>query len=149
MSTLQLKTDCAGDGGFVLSLDCELPGSGVTAICGPSGSGKTTLLECIAGLRHPGPGAQLRFNGNDWCGEGSGTPPWHRGVGYVFSDAQGTGPYPELRQKWRPRQTDFLASERNVGIGNTQIQIRLHSDFHSPDEAYGCRGRPFSAAGPA
>ena len=88
MSALQLKTACAGDGGFILSLDCELPGSGITAICGPSGSGKTTLLECIAGLRNPGPGAALRFNGNDWYGEGHDAPPWQRGVGYVFSDAR-------------------------------------------------------------
>jgi molybdate transport system ATP-binding protein len=88
MSTLLLKTACTGDGGFVLSLDCELPGSGVTAICGPSGSGKTTLLECIAGLRDPGPGAKLRFNGSDWYGNGSDIPAWQRGVGYVFSDAR-------------------------------------------------------------
>ena len=37
---------------FLLDVDIDLPGQGITAIFGPSGSGKTTLLRCIAGLQN-------------------------------------------------------------------------------------------------
>jgi hypothetical protein len=37
---------------FQLTVDCEFPSSGITALFGRSGSGKTTLLRCIAGLEH-------------------------------------------------------------------------------------------------
>ena len=35
--------------GFLLDVEFQLSGSGVTVIQGPSGSGKTTLLRCIGG----------------------------------------------------------------------------------------------------
>ena len=35
---------------FMLDVDLQLPGQGITAIFGASGSGKTTLLRAVAGL---------------------------------------------------------------------------------------------------
>ena len=35
---------------FILDINTDLPGYGVTVIYGPSGAGKTTLLRSIAGL---------------------------------------------------------------------------------------------------
>ena len=61
---LELKVDLRRDA-FRLQLECELPGSGITALFGRSGSGKTTLLRCVAGLERVH-GAQLRFNGEVW-----------------------------------------------------------------------------------
>ena len=54
------------------------PGS-LTALLGPSGSGKSTLLRVIAGLETPDSGAVL-IDDDDV----TGTPPQHRGVGFVF-----------------------------------------------------------------
>ena len=55
---------------FELSVDVQIPATGVTGLFGESGSGKTTLLRCIAGLE---------------TGSGFDTRPVHRrGIGYVF-----------------------------------------------------------------
>jgi molybdate transport system ATP-binding protein len=71
---------------FVLDVDIELPGLGITAIFGPSGSGKTTLLRCIAGLGRA-EGGLLRVNGEVWQ-EGTKFLPVHRRpLGYVFQEA--------------------------------------------------------------
>jgi molybdate transport system ATP-binding protein len=88
MSGLELRLTCPGEHDFRLQVDCTLPGRGVTALCGASGSGKTTLLDCIAGLRRPETGSRLRFRDETWLDSGHCTPPWLRGVGYVFSDAR-------------------------------------------------------------
>ena len=42
---------------FHLSVDLDLPTSGITVLFGPSGSGKTTLLRCLAGLERASDGA--------------------------------------------------------------------------------------------
>jgi molybdate transport system ATP-binding protein len=88
MSGLQLRLDCRGEQDFRLTLDCELPGAGVTAVYGPSGSGKSTLLDCVAGLRRPGPGSAVRFRGDAWQDGAAFVPPWRRRVAYVFQDAR-------------------------------------------------------------
>lgn len=88
MTGLAVKLNCPGDKGFVLQLNCELPGSGITAVYGPSGSGKSTLLNCIAGLRDAGPDSLIRFEEETWQ-EGTFTAaPWERRIGYVFQDAR-------------------------------------------------------------
>ena len=88
MSGLLLQVDCAGDQGFRLQLDCELPDRGITAIYGRSGSGKSTLLDCVAGLRRPEPGSVLRFRDESWQRGPHFTAPWQRRIGYVFQDAR-------------------------------------------------------------
>ncbi len=88
MSGLQLQLDCAGADGFRLQLREDLPGEGITAIHGPSGSGKTTLLECVAGLRDPGPGSEIRWRNQVWHDAGGSLPPWERRCGVVFQDAR-------------------------------------------------------------
>ncbi|MCW5656683.1 MAG: molybdenum ABC transporter ATP-binding protein [Burkholderiaceae bacterium] len=72
--------------GFVLDVDLELPGRGVTALFGPSGSGKTTLLRCIAGLERV-PGGKLSVNGALWQGADTFVPTHRRPLGYVFQEA--------------------------------------------------------------
>ena len=88
MTGLALNLHCEGEGGFTLEVDCTLADSGVTAIYGPSGSGKTSLLDCLAGLRQAGPGSVINFRGQCWQRPGTFTPPWQRGVGYVFQDSR-------------------------------------------------------------
>lgn len=88
MSGLTLKLNCPGDKGFSLQLDCELPASGITSVYGPSGSGKSTLLDCVAGLRQSAADSVVRLGSETWQGPGHSTPPWKRGIGYVFQDAR-------------------------------------------------------------
>ncbi len=84
-----------GFAGFTLSVDLNLPGSGVTALFGPSGSGKTTLLRAIAGLmrgrtRGRLPSAnRVIVNGEVWQDDRQGIfrPPHTRAMGYVFQEA--------------------------------------------------------------
>jgi molybdate transport system ATP-binding protein len=71
---------------FVLDVDIELPGRGITAIFGPSGSGKTTLLRCIAGLERA-EGGLLRVNGEVWQEDTKFLPTCRRPLGYVFQEA--------------------------------------------------------------
>ena len=73
-------------GGFVLDVDLELPGRGVTALFGQSGSGKTTLLRCIAGLE-PAQGGELVVNGQVWQDAATFLPSHRRPLGYVFQEA--------------------------------------------------------------
>jgi molybdate transport system ATP-binding protein len=72
--------------GFVLDVNLELPGRGVTALFGHSGSGKTTLLRCIAGLETVRGGA-LSVNGAVWQDATTFVPTHHRPLGYVFQEA--------------------------------------------------------------
>ena len=73
-------------GGFVLDVDLELPGRGVTALFGQSGSGKTTLLRCIAGLESA-QGGELVVNGQVWQDAATFLPSHRRPLGYVFQEA--------------------------------------------------------------
>ncbi len=72
--------------GFVLDLDLQLPGSGITAIFGPSGSGKSTFLRCVAGLERA-PVAELSVGGEVWQNQRIFLPPHRRPLGYVFQEA--------------------------------------------------------------
>ncbi|MEM9254247.1 MAG: molybdenum ABC transporter ATP-binding protein [Pseudomonadota bacterium] len=88
MNGLHLDISCSGEEGFRLSLRCEIPGEGVTAVYGPSGSGKSTLLDCVAGLRRVEPGGSIVFRGESWLGKAGTLRPWQRHIGYVFADAR-------------------------------------------------------------
>lgn len=60
--------------GFHLSVDVQIPATGITGLFGESGSGKTSLLRCIAGLE-----ADMSHDTR---------PPHERGIGYVFQEPQ-------------------------------------------------------------
>lgn len=72
---------------FNLSLNLDLPVTGVSAVLGASGSGKTTLLRCIAGLEVPEHG-RLSVNGNVWFDSqlGINVPTYERRIAYVFQE---------------------------------------------------------------
>jgi molybdate transport system ATP-binding protein len=70
---------------FLLSVDLNLPATGVTVVFGPSGAGKTTLLNIIAGLERPDSGrvvhrGRVLFDAS----RGVCLPPERRGLGCVF-----------------------------------------------------------------
>jgi molybdate transport system ATP-binding protein len=71
---------------FQLTVDCEFPASGITALFGRSGSGKTTLLRCVAGLEHA-PHACVHFNGDVWQDDQHFVPAHQRPLGYVFQES--------------------------------------------------------------
>lgn len=71
---------------FILDVDLELPGRGVTALFGHSGSGKTTLLRLIAGLAHA-PDGHLTMKGEVWQDARTCLPTHKRPLGYVFQEA--------------------------------------------------------------
>lgn len=74
--------------GFVLDVQLDLPGRGVTALFGPSGSGKTTCLRVLAGLERGAQGA-VRVDRQTWQDSAHGlfVPPHRRALGYVFQEA--------------------------------------------------------------
>lgn len=71
---------------FVLDVELQLPGRGVTVLFGPSGSGKTTLLRCIAGLERA-PGGCVRIGDEIWQDAARFVPTHLRRLGYGFQDA--------------------------------------------------------------
>ncbi len=73
---------------FMLDVDLQLPGRGVSALFGASGSGKTTCLRAIAGLEHA-PGGYLNVNGEVWQDDDRNlfVPTHKRDLGYVFQEA--------------------------------------------------------------
>jgi len=74
--------------GFILDVDLDVPGRGITALFGHSGSGKTTCLRAIAGLERA-PGGYLEVNGEVWQDDSRGIflPTHRRALGYVFQEA--------------------------------------------------------------
>ena len=70
---------------FVLDVDLQIPGEGVTALFGPSGCGKTTLLRAIAGLdRHRN--GFLSVGDLSWQEQDLFVPPHQRSLAYVFQE---------------------------------------------------------------
>ena len=84
-SRIRLKLNRAD---FVLDVDLELPGQGITVLFGVSGSGKTSLLRCVAGLERT-PGALVSIAGETWQDDAASVylPTWQRPLGYVFQEA--------------------------------------------------------------
>lgn len=72
---------------FLLDVDLQLPGQGVTALFGPSGCGKTTCLRAIAGLDRAA--GRVEVNGEPWQDDATGLwlPTHQRQLGYVFQEA--------------------------------------------------------------
>lgn len=73
-------------GAFVLDVNLDLPGTGVTAVFGPSGCGKTTLLRCVAGLES-GCHGTVSVAGHSWQDATHFLPTHRRPLGYVFQEA--------------------------------------------------------------
>lgn len=84
---LQRDSGSAGDAGFRLTVDLDLPGSGITILFGRSGCGKSTLLRCVAGLE-PSVTGSVRIGNEVWQDSTTGIrlAPQHRAVGYVFQE---------------------------------------------------------------
>lgn len=70
---------------FTLNLDCQLKGTGITAIYGHSGAGKTTLLRWLAGLEKNTTG-KLQINGQTWQQSDYFLATENRHVGYIFQE---------------------------------------------------------------
>ncbi len=117
MNGLSLRLDCPGENDFRLQLDCQLPGTGITAIYGPSGSGKSTLLDCVAGLRQAATGSLVSFRDERWLAPDAFVPPWQRRVAYVFQDAR---LFPHLNVQ---QNLDFAASRRADDSGASMPQV--------------------------
>jgi len=88
MSTLRARLEVPRSEAFCLSVDVDLPLSGVSAVYGPSGCGKTTLLACLAGLLPAEAGSEILFDGEIWQSGSQCLPAHQRNVGYVFQDAR-------------------------------------------------------------
>ncbi|MCD2511207.1 molybdenum ABC transporter ATP-binding protein [Comamonas endophytica] len=73
--------------GFLLDVDLDLPGRGVSALFGPSGCGKTSCLRAIAGLERAK--GRVEVNGQAWQDDAHGLwlPTHRRQLGYVFQEA--------------------------------------------------------------
>ncbi|MFM1950289.1 MAG: Sulfate/thiosulfate import ATP-binding protein CysA [Pseudomonadota bacterium] len=73
---------------FMLDVDLQLPGQGITAILGASGSGKTTLLRAVAGLEKNQQG-RIQIGAHIWqdTQKGIDLPTWQRPLGYVFQES--------------------------------------------------------------
>ncbi|MFE1573069.1 molybdenum ABC transporter ATP-binding protein [Comamonas odontotermitis] len=72
---------------FMLDVDLQLPGQGVTALFGPSGCGKTSLLRSMAGLERAR--GAVSVNGHVWQDDATRhwLPTHRRALGYVFQEA--------------------------------------------------------------
>ncbi|WP_455554960.1 molybdenum ABC transporter ATP-binding protein [Comamonas sp.] len=72
---------------FVLDVDLQLPGRGITALFGPSGCGKTTCLRSMAGLERAH--GRVVVNGQVWQDDATRQwlPTHQRALGYVFQEA--------------------------------------------------------------
>lgn len=74
--------------GFMLDVDLQLPGRGITVLFGASGSGKTTVLRCVAGLERA-PFGRVQLGSELWQDSAARRwlPTWQRPLGYVFQEA--------------------------------------------------------------
>lgn len=72
---------------FLLRVELQLPGQGITVFFGPSGSGKTSVLRCVAGLEQCE--GRVTVDGQVWLctKQGIQMPTWQRDLGYVFQEA--------------------------------------------------------------
>jgi molybdate transport system ATP-binding protein len=110
---------------FQLTVDCEFPERGITALFGRSGSGKTTLLRCIAGLERA-PRAVVRFNGNVWQDDGQFMPPHHRPLGYVFQESS-LFPHLDARGNLEYGLKRVPAARRRIGFDQAVQFMGLES----------------------
>jgi molybdate transport system ATP-binding protein len=101
--------------GFVLNVDLELPGQGITGLFGQSGSGKTALLRCIAGLEQV-PGF-LSVAGDVWQDDANRRflPTWKRPLGYVFQESS-LFPHLSVRRNLEYGLKRLKAEDRRVSL---------------------------------
>jgi molybdate transport system ATP-binding protein len=112
-------------GEFLLDVDLELPGSGVTAIFGPSGGGKTTLLRAVAGLERDPAGA-CRVLGEVWQDAGAFLPPHRRPLGYVFQEAS-LFPHLSVRANLAYGHQRVAARQRRVSLDEAAALLGVES----------------------
>lgn len=84
---IEARLQLARPGGFVLDVDLQLPGQGVSALFGASGCGKTTLLRALAGLERAA--GRMALAGEPWQDDDRGhwLPTHRRPLGYVTQEA--------------------------------------------------------------
>jgi molybdate transport system ATP-binding protein len=120
---IQLRLQLAR-GDFLLDVDLQLPGTGVSVLFGPSGCGKTSLLRCIAGLE-AAPGGYVRIGQELWQDGPHFVPTYQRRLGYVFQEAA-LFPHLSVRQNLtyglrrssRPAGTSLEQVITLLGIGH-------------------------------
>jgi molybdate transport system ATP-binding protein len=110
---------------FQLQVDCEFPGSGITALFGRSGSGKTTVLRCIAGLERAAR-ASVRFNDAIWQDEQHFVPPHRRPLGYVFQESS-LFPHLDARGNLLYGLQRVPAAQRRIGFDQAVQFMGLES----------------------
>lgn len=101
---------------FQLSIDMDVPASGVTVLFGPSGSGKTTLLRCLAGLERTSDGF-MQFGNDVWQDENRSLclPLYTRPIGYVFQEPR-LFPHYNVHANLLYGYKRVLAAERRIAI---------------------------------
>ncbi|MBK1691013.1 molybdenum ABC transporter ATP-binding protein [Ectothiorhodospira mobilis] len=120
-------------GDFVLDVDLEIPGTGVTALFGRSGSGKTTLLRCLAGLEAAHSG-QLIFRGETWQDGPWQLPVHRRPLGYVFQEAR-LFPHLNVRRNLTYGQRRIPGAQRRVAFDETVHLLGLEALLERSAEA--------------
>jgi len=104
---------------FLLNVEFEIPGSGITALYGHSGSGKTTILRCLAGLEPGSPQDSIfvQFGETVWQDASHFTPSHKRAIGFVFQDAQ------LLPHLTVGGNLDYAITRRQAGAGPSLTQV--------------------------
>jgi len=111
-------------GDFLLDVDLEVPGRGVTALFGPSGSGKTTLLRTMAGLERD-PRGFCRVLSEVWQDGGNFLPPHRRPLGYVFQEAS-LFPHLSVRDNLAYGYRRVPAGQRRVSLEEAAALLGVH-----------------------
>ncbi|MDF0666620.1 MAG: molybdenum ABC transporter ATP-binding protein [Nitrospira sp.] len=101
---------------FHLSIDLDVPASGITMLFGHSGCGKTTLLRCLAGLERSSDGF-MQFGNDVWQDEKIGLclPLYRRPIGYVFQE-------PRLFPHYNVR-SNLLYGYKRIPLAQRRIAI--------------------------
>lgn len=120
-------------GDFVLDVDLEIPGTGVTALFGRSGSGKTTLLRCLAGLEAAQSG-HLTFRGETWQDGHWQLPVHRRPLGYVFQEAR-LFPHLDVRRNLTYGQRRIAKDQQRVAFDETVRLLGLENLLGRPADA--------------
>lgn len=101
---------------FHLSIDLDVPASGITMLFGHSGCGKTTLLRCLAGLERSSDGF-MQFGNDVWQDEKKGLclPLYRRPIGYVFQEPR-LFPHYDVRANLLYGYKRISVAERRIAI---------------------------------